>query len=1102
MLPPNQKQQPVNEVMSRTHTAPSQPRVGLMATVRNRRAIVAAVEPYDGNDGRTHLVTLEYTDADGVSEETLLWEFEPNATLLEPNALPDISADPPMLPSEFDALQRATRWSALAPFAVAGAPADGTITAPMFGAVQVEDFQLMPVLQAMQMPRISMLLADDVGLGKTIEAGLILTELLLRRRIRRVLILTPAALRTQWEQEMQDKFSLHFDVVDRAETFAVQKRLGFDANPWRTYPRIISSYYYLRQPDVLEQFMTTTRQTAGTVQLPWDLLIVDEAHNLMPAPFGDDSDLAKMLRQISPYFEHKLFLTATPHNGHTRSFSGLLEQLDPVRFTQTSEFNAGDKRRIEQVVVRRLKREINAQDVANGETARFSQRRPIPQELYFGRNEHTLSLAFAAFRRAVRSQIAQRPRGEQVAGAFAVEVLNKRLLSCPFTFEDSWRRFKQGVAENQRAETLLLTAAQRAVEEDLDDDLEAESRQQHAAQTAGAWLLPFVDELETEIGRIDTALARLNLTDPDIPNEDARFTRLTQLIDERLRVGNGWRDDERLIIFTEYKTTLDYLIGRLRTHYADPQESAIRQLFGGMGDRERELIKAAFNDPADALQILVATDAASEGLNLQETARNVLHYDIPWNPARLDQRNGRLDRHGQARDVYVFHFSSHEDNDLRFLARVVEKVEQIREDLGSMGELFDAAFERRFTYFEENVDDILSDLDGDIGRRANIAAIPHIVQADHSAERAALEWLRREIDLSPETLRDTLEQAFGIDIGLPRFESLDDGQRVRLLNPSQLLRWRTLIDDTLRGKQGALPTLTFDPTFFVQRHGGRPVFRPRHDTTLLHLGHPLFQHALAQFARARFPGGDGGIAPSRWTVRYGDVPNGADALLLLTVEELAVNGLRESFHHWVHTLRLPIFGDVLGEPLAHVAAGDDAIDRAANRPKNPTIAQNLWDEIAFDVRDFLKQYALERTDVVREQMGVIGRKARKDERARFRHRIGEVTRAMQTTTLQKLARERDKLEAERAQLDTQAALLPSVQASREATSRAHAKRERDIQEELDRRTRHYATLRDQLIAEKSRVIDHLLPRRYELRGTVQVFPVTVEIRLPQKDNQN
>lgn len=216
------------------------PQVGMLAIVRNRRALIASVEPFDAKpEGRIHLVRLEYTDIDGNSEDIIIWEREINARLLEPTALPSVITDKPMLSTEFDALQRATRWTALSPFfsSTQSSLSDYLskqlfIAAPLFGAVQVEDFQLLPLLKALQMSRISLLLSDDVGLGKTIETGLIITELIIRRRIRRVLILTPAALRNQWQEEMRNKFAVSFDIVDRAETHALQKRLGLDANPW------------------------------------------------------------------------------------------------------------------------------------------------------------------------------------------------------------------------------------------------------------------------------------------------------------------------------------------------------------------------------------------------------------------------------------------------------------------------------------------------------------------------------------------------------------------------------------------------------------------------------------------------------------------------------------------------------------------------------------------------------------------------------------------------------------------------------------------------------------------------------------------------------
>ena len=1070
----------------------------MLATLRNRRGVIASVDPFDAeSEGRLHLVRVEYTDSDGTPEDTVIWERERSRKLLEPHALPRVSETAPMLPQDFDALVRAARWSALTPFlsldgsAVLAQP---PIAAPGFGAVQVDDFQLVPLLKALQMPRVSLLLADDVGLGKTIEAGLILTELLLRRRVRRVLVICPASLREQWRQEMLEKFSLTFDVVDRDETHALQKRLGLDVNPWRTYPRIISSYHYLRQPDVLEQLMTTCRPShEGTVrpaQLPWDLLIVDEAHNLMPSAFGEDSDLAKMLRHISPYFEHKLFLTATPHNGHTRCFSGLLELLDPVRFKQTGQFTPAEKRRIEEIVVRRLKREINQLDDEAERPRRFGERFLEPEPLFFRAEEKTLSTAFGRFLRAVKARIAASGRAEQLAGNFAIEVLNKRLLSSPTTFADSWFRMKAGLLEEEPADASEVAAARRASEEEIDDDREREGRAQHAARTVGAWLQPFLESLREEVAEIDARLEDLGLREEGEtvtePICDTRFERLLDVIEKRVRAGKKWRNDERLIIFTEYKTTLDYLERRLRTSYEDPGR-AIRVLYGSgnMDDRERNRIKAAFNDPDDPVRVLIATDAASEGLNLHESARYVLHYEIPWNPSRLEQRNGRLDRHGQARDVYVHHFTSEDDADLKFVAHVVGKVHEIREDLGSMGEVFDAAFQRRFLDLEE-AEQVIDSLDQNVKSHRGRAAVPIPRTLTTGAEHLeALRILWKEVDLSPDTLLETLEAALGLDAGHPRLEGPDAQGRMKLVTPLPP-RWEPLIDDTLRlgdGLRGPLPALIFDPKLFVRDLGGRPVFRPAKDTVLLHLGHPLFRQALATFATARFRGGEE-IGATRWTVRRGGVPSGADGLVLLTLEELAANELREPFHHWVRTLRLPVSAGELGDALEHLPAADLAgpLFPAGDQEAAGRHAADLWDDVATDVRALVRRRATELTEALEDRLDQLRGSALETERQRFADRLGEVRAAMNKASIQRLEKERDGRLADMQQM------VISDEMQRQ--------RERDLRD-LARRRSHYEDLLRHLAADQERVLQRMLPRRYRLAGEAQVYPVAVEIRLPE-----
>ena len=211
------------------------PKVGMLAIIRRRRGVINEVREFDGEVGRFHIVSVDYKDDIRPTNEELVWELELSKELLEPNVLPNAS-DHPMSLEDFDALLLSARWSAISPYLDPDdeGPLDRLpISSPFHGAVEIESYQLVPLLKALRMPRVNLMIADDVGLGKTIEAGLILSELLIRRRINRVLILTPASLRVQWRDEMWSKFSLPFDVIDRDATLKLKRRLGIDANPWR-----------------------------------------------------------------------------------------------------------------------------------------------------------------------------------------------------------------------------------------------------------------------------------------------------------------------------------------------------------------------------------------------------------------------------------------------------------------------------------------------------------------------------------------------------------------------------------------------------------------------------------------------------------------------------------------------------------------------------------------------------------------------------------------------------------------------------------------------------------------------------------------------------
>ena len=1094
--------------MTATPPAPSSlpPLPGRLAIVRNRPCVIAKVEASAVHTtGLVHLVTVDYTDLEGAREETIIWEREPDARVIQGTGLPRIADHDPMSQGDFVALQRSARWGAIHPFTDpdgdTGPLSRLPFSSPFHGAIEVEDYQMVPLLKAMRMPRVSLLLADDVGLGKTVEAGLILSELVLQRRIQRILILTPASLRKQWQQEMHEKFCLHFDIVDRPQTTQLRRRLGLDANPWRASPHAIASYHYLKQPDVLEDFLASCRVPEGSPHLPWDLVIVDEAHNLAPAAFGDDSDLSSMLRRIAPQFEHKIFATATPHNGRTRCFSGLLEILDPARFSQTSEFTPAERARVQEVVVRRLKSEINAVTTP----PRFSERYLGAVPLLLSREEQRLSAAFASFRSALHEAIASASHTERVAGAFAIEVFGKRLLSSLHAFADSWHRLVAGCAPapTDTASSVPVTdvrASERAVREDTGDDTEQESRTAYAAQVIGGWLRPLAPSLQTEMERVTARLADLGLTAPTAatrPKHDTRYAALVDLIRQRLRTpdGKAWLPGERLVVFTEYKTTLDALVTRLRADF--PDDGAIVHLFGSgdMDEREKEAVKTAFNDPASAARILVATDAASEGLNLQRTARYLHHYDVPWNPARLEQRNGRIDRYGQARDVTVSHFISDDDADIAFMAFIVAKVHQIRHDLGATGEVIDAAVQRRLIQAAPDAD-LRLELERDLERVSGRSEVPHDATArsrDLSGAGQALgeqlAALRRELDLSGDSLRTTVASALAHSAPPPRLQADGRPGFWRLVQPIPAT-WREVIDESLRlptvagASLGALPAIAFEPTACVTEVAGRSLFRPPADAALLHLWHPVVQHTLNHYARRRFPGQQ--ASASRWRVTHDTrVPATAEAWVLVTLEELAVNDLRETFHHWVRTLVFPVQSGRLCAALPHASADQLTFDHSAVVPATTLDrARELWLDVEDDLRAQLTTHGARVTDRLRSELSAEKTVARDREQSRFQSRQAELSSLITERRLEKLERELDQLREEEGSL----LFDPDGYVARLRLSAD------DKQSELARIKRHTEDLREQLNRERERIMNQLLPRRYSLRGEAQCLPVTVEIR--------
>ncbi len=1084
------------------------PKVGISCIVRNRLGVILDVREFSGAVEKEYLVTVSYKDSGYPESEELLWNIEPGVRILEPAALPDASSNP-MPTKELTALVRACRWNASHPYILdEGMQAIGSypVSAPFYGTIQPDDYQLVPLLKALRMPRVNMMIADDVGLGKTIEAGLVINELLIRRRVNRILILCPASLRIQWRDEMMDKFSLPFEVVDSDSTLKLKREVGIDANPWRFHNRIIASYHYLKQELIFEQFQNALASNDGTVQLPWDLLIVDEAHNLMPSPFGKDSDLCQMLRRMSPMFEHKIFLTATPHNGNTRCFSGLLEILDPARFRMTDELTEAEKTRVRQVVVRRMKSEINQRT----NPPKFSHRNdPQPLELdnYFGSSDnHELGLIFAVeeFKKKLRSIVAQDNR-RKTAGFFAIEVLGKRLLSCPMTFLESWQRCKESLgradAEAAAEAEQELAGLSSSLNAEVTDDKEAQVTGVTAASRVGAWLVNFADALAPEISAIDKAVEELGIDlkkdiTSQIPNSDARFELLCKLIRSRLMDGKNWKSDERLVVFTEYKTTQDYLLRRLTEEFHDKENQRITVLYGGMDDAEREVIKRRFNDEDDDVRILIATDAASEGLNLQETARFLLHFDCPWNPSRLEQRNGRLDRHGQARDVTIFHFTSTDDENLRFMARMVEKIHQVREDLGSCGKIFGMGIQAQVVSGSDNQDNLFKEMNQAIALGQKGSAIPGNIDntvstEDLSSISSQLKVLAEELDIDDASRHELLKIAMN-----GQCSDMDEHGCFKLTQPNAP-GWRETIDETVRyagnGGRKTLPQLTFSVSPFIQEKNGRKVFRSRADVRMLHLGHPLMKRAVTVLGRRRYPGLD---AVSRWSVREAILPAGTEAILRVHVEEMAVNQLREAFHNWVRTIDYPIVDGVIRPALPHVSAyRKRQTDKTPPTAERIEEARELFDDNSSELRRVILQEEKSRNQEILQKLELEGKERLAEENRNFQSREGELSALIRNRTMASKLEELRKLKESLEELKSCPLLFKDLQ--NEAM--------REVQEKIDNANRaiqddkeHYDELRRQLQKERHRIIDELLPRRFSMDGEVKLYPVAVEVILPQK----
>jgi superfamily II DNA or RNA helicase len=522
----------------------------------------------------------------------------------------------------------------------------------------------------MALPRIRFLLADDPGAGKTIMAGLLLKELKIRGLVKRTLIITPANLSFQWQREMKDKFRENFEVI-RSDVL----RANYGSNPWQDKNQVITSVSWVSRIEDAKESLLRSH---------WDLIIVDEAHK-MSAASRDKTTLAYDLgAELSKMTDHYLLMTATPHKGDPENFCLFLELLDRDIYGDVKSLEAAMQKQEAPFYLRRVKEAlVSFPEPETGQVkALFTKRHVRTTEFQITLDELDFYDALTRFveDQSIKAASEDSPRGRALA--FTMAMLQRHFASSIYAVRRSLQRMKE------KREHILADPEgfrQSQINKRLPDDYEdlPEEEQQK-----------IVAELEDLVASYDPATLRDEIVEfgkliqlaqtLERREVESKLVRLRELIKE---YGIFADPKMKLLIFTEHKDTLDFLcadgkdgrpLGKLREWGLN-----VTQIHGGMkiGDRDtpgtRIFAEREFRESA---QVLVATEAAGEGINLQ-FCWLMINYDIPWNPVRLEQRMGRIHRYGQEKDCLIFNFVSTNTREGRVLHKLFERIQAIEDDL-------------------------------------------------------------------------------------------------------------------------------------------------------------------------------------------------------------------------------------------------------------------------------------------------------------------------------------------------------------------------------------------------------------------------------------
>lgn len=860
---------------------------GSLVRVRQRTYLVQEVKTAPGTSAVVQLACVD-DDAQGQRLD-VIWDAEVDAKIipsgrsaLKPNIQPDD-------PRTFAAYLHALRWGCVT------STDPSLFQAPLRAGIVPKSYQLEPLRKALALPRVNLFIADDVGLGKTIEAGLVLQELLLRQRVHRVVVACPSSVVLQWRDELLQRFGLSFVVFDKAYINARRRERGFGINAWTTHRHFIISHALLRDED----YLVGLREWLGDFA-PGSLLILDEAHAAAPSSeskYAIPTQMTRAVRDVAKRFEHRLFLSATPHNGHSNSFSSLLEILDPQRFTRGVPVKATGLR---PVMVRRLKGELRKHV-----GSQIPERRTIQidlKDLPADTPELVLAEKLAEYTDILERRLAGSNNRTKAAGKLVTIALQKRLLSSVEAFARTLavhRRNAAKTAPTPAPKEAAASSPQTSFLDDsneVDDDLtEEQTAELDEVGVARATKAGASAEEDARARKLLDEMTSIAEGARDLP--DAKIRALVDWIRQNqcpdlARPGDKrggaakWlpprllpaaREDERelfkgaLLIFTEYAHTKDYLVHQLEAALAGSELAADRilTLHGGMQEEEREQVKQAFNDGEHPVRILIGTDAAREGVNLQAQCADLFHFDLPWNPGRMEQRNGRIDRTLQPMDVVRCHYFVYAERpEDRVLEALVKKTAVIQEQLGSLADVIEKRLTRTLEQgisrarASQLIAAITAPDEETAGDRAE-AVREELEQARDSEIKAQLDALDRlqqkardHLDLRAGSLRDVVNLGLHL-AGVPALAARPDKDGTYDVPAVDKIAgtdatWRDILDVLRPPRTRKMPEWEWRAKCPPRPVSFEPSTTLASETVQLHLQHKLTQRALAQFRSQAF----------------------------------------------------------------------------------------------------------------------------------------------------------------------------------------------------------------------------------------------------------